>query len=52
MALHSEIGAWLGVRSDWGYLGRNDLRNGRPKEALSAYESSLDAERATPTDII
>jgi tetratricopeptide (TPR) repeat protein len=43
LALHSEIGAWLGVRADWGYIGRHHLRNGRPKEALEAFQSSLDA---------
>ena len=53
LVIHSNIANWLGVRAGWGYMGQHQLRNGRPKEALAAYQSSLASPgMQVPTDII
>ena len=53
LVIHSNIANWLGVGAGWGYMGQHQLRNGRPKEALAAYQSSLASPgMQVPTDII
>lgn len=40
--MHEEIGSLLGARADSGYLGRHHMRNDAPREALQAFNVSIE----------